>query len=158
MPSNRINATFTAEQRAKAKAGLDLVLEALPFLIDLTPPERREMAKFGEKNRSFVLKALVIAEEHPNILPVSFNIAEFRADVELVDNLYSIHHLAQIAFSKIDDTYFAAGSEAYAASLLVYQYAKLHQVATGELEDAVDDLARRFVRRSQPSTPESPKA
>jgi hypothetical protein len=36
--------------------------------------------------------------------------------------------------------------------------AKLHQIATGELEDAVDDLARRFVRRSQPSTPESPKA
>ena len=50
-------------------------------------------------------------------------------------------------------SYFAAGSESYAAALLVYQYAKLHNIATGALEDSVDDLARRFARKSKKPTP-----
>ena len=44
------------------------MVEALPFLIDLSPADRAEMAKFGEKNRSFVIKALAMLENkgHPH--------------------------------------------------------------------------------------------
>jgi hypothetical protein len=49
----------------------------------------------------------------------------------------------------VDDTYFAAGSEAYAAALLVYQYAKVHNVASGALEETLDDLGRRFARKAR---------
>ena len=71
MPVNRINATLTAEQREKAKTALATLSEALPFLIDLGSEERTSMAKFGEANRSFVVKALAIAEAHPEILPAA---------------------------------------------------------------------------------------
>ena len=153
MTSIRIDAVLTDEQREKAKAGLALLNEAMPFLVDLTAKQRAEMAKFGEKNRSFVVKALAIAEEHPDMLPGSFSLEEFRDDVLLVESLYPIRHAVETLFGKIDDTYFAAGSESYAAALLVYQYAKLHNIATGALEDSVDDLARRFARKSKKPTP-----
>lgn len=112
------------------------------------------MPKFGEKNRSFVTKALTIAEGHPEILPASFSLAEFRTDVELVESLYPLYQAVEVLFGKIDDTYFAAGSEAYAAALLVYQYAKLHNLASGALEDSLDDLGRRFARKAKkPAVP-----
>lgn len=151
MSSNRIEAALTAEQRDKAKAALATLAEALPFLIDLSADERSSLPKFGEKNRSFVVKALAIAEGHPEILPASFNLNEFRTDVELVESLYPLRNAVETLFGKIDDTYFAAGSEAYAAALLVYQYARLHNLASGALEDSLNDLGQRFARKSKKS-------
>ena len=153
MPSNRIDAVLLDEQREKFKTGFNLIVEALPFLIDLSPADRADMAKFGEKNRSFVVKALAIAEANPHILPASFDMAEFRADVDLVEGIYPLRNVIETFFGKLDDTYFAAGSEAYAAALLVYQYARLHNIATGALEDSLDDLGRRFARKSKKQTP-----
>ena len=153
MPSNRIDATLTDEQRDQAKAALAALAEALPFLIDLNPDERADSPKFGEKKRSFVGQALTVAAEHPEIFPESFSLAEFRADVQLVEALYPLRHSIEALFGKIDDTYLAAGSEAYAAALLAYQYAKLHNVTTSGLEDSLDDLGRRFARKTRKHAP-----
>ena len=151
MPTNRIDAAFTAEQREKARAALATLAEALPFLIDLPTEDRTTMLKVGEKNRSFVVKALAIAEAHPDILPRSFDVDEFRTDVALVEGLYPLRHAGETLFRRIDDTYFAAGSEAYAAALVVYQYAKVHNLASGALEETLDDLGRRFARKGKRS-------
>ena len=153
MPENRIDAAFTAEQRERARAALAALSEALPFLIDLGDGERAAMVKFGEMNRSFVVKALAIAEAHREILPASFSLSEFSADVALVEDLYPLRNALETLYRKVDDSYFAAGSEAYAAALLVYQYAKLHNVASGALEESLDDLGRRFARKSRKSAP-----
>jgi hypothetical protein len=151
MPSNRIDAVLLDER--KIQSGFNMIVEALPFLINLTPTDRAEMAKFGEKNRSFVVKALAIAEANPHILQASFDMTEFCADVDLVEGIYPLHNVIEAYFGKLDDTYFAAGSEASAAALLVYQYARLHNIATGALEDSLDDLGRRFARKSKKQTP-----
>lgn len=156
MPQNRIDATFTAEQRARAEAALASLGEALPFLISLGDVNRTSMVKFGEMNRSFVVKALAIARAHPEALPIGFNIKEFAADVALVEDLYPLRHALEHLARRVDDTYFAAGSEAYAAALLVYQYAKLHNVASGDLEESLDDLGRRFARRVRKPAPAAP--
>ena len=152
MPVNRINATLTAEQIEKAKTALAALSEALPFLIDLSTEERTSMPKFGEVNRSFVVKALAIAEVHPEILPASLSLEEFRCDVGLIEGLYPIRHSAETLVRRIEDSYFAAGSEAYVSALLVYQYAKVHNLHTGALEETLDDLGRRFARKTRKST------
>ena len=148
MSSNRINADFTVEQREQAKAALAALAEKLPFLIDLSSEERAAMPRFGDKSRGFISKALDIAEDHEEILPRSFSLDEFRADVEVIENLYAIRNGIETLLGKVNDTWFAAGSEAYAAALLVYQYAKVHNLATGALEASLDDLGRRFARKA----------
>ena len=155
MPANRIDATFTSEQKARAQAALTALKDALPFLIDLDNGERATMVKFGERNSSFVIKSLAVAEAHPEILPSSFSLTEFAADVALVEDLYPVRHHLETLFRQVDDTYFAAGSEAYAAALLVYQYAKLHNLSTGALEESLDDLGSRFARKTRKASPTS---
>jgi hypothetical protein len=149
MASNRINVTLNDGQNEQVKAALASIEQALPFLIDLSSDERSNMLKFGEKNRSFVVKALAVAEQNPEILPRGFALEEFQNDVHLVESLFALRLAIQTLADKIDDTYFAAGSEGYAAALLVYQYAKTHNLATGALEGAIDDLGRRFVRNGR---------
>ncbi len=153
MPANRINATFPTEQRERAQAALATLAETLPFLIDLSSDERAGMPRFGDRSRGFVSKALTIAEAHPEILPVSFRVDDFRTDVQLVEGLYPLRNAVETLLGRITDTWFAAGSEAYAAALLVYQYAKIHHLASGALEESLDDLGRRFARRSSKATP-----
>jgi len=152
MVTNRINVTLTVAQSEQAKAALSSLEQALPFLIDLSSDERTGMLKFGEKNRSFVVKALAVAEQNPEILSRSFAIENFQNDVHLVESLYGIRLAIQTLADKIDDTCFAAGSEAYAAALLVYQFAKTHNLATGALEGVIDELGRRFVRNGRNTT------
>ena len=79
MSANRIDATLTDEQRDRANAALAALAEALPFLIDLSAKDRADSPKFGDKNRTFVAKALAIAEAHPtNSRPVSTSRGKFR--------------------------------------------------------------------------------
>ncbi|WP_248595607.1 hypothetical protein [Candidatus Accumulibacter phosphatis] len=73
-------------------------------------------------------------------------------DVQLVEALYPIRHAAETLGRRIEDSYFATGSEAYVSALLVYQYAKVHNIHTGALEETLDDLGRRFARKTRKST------
>lgn len=155
MPVNRIDATVAPEQHQAVLAALETIAANLPFLIDLTAEERREMPKFGDKTRAFVAKAATIAEQNPDILPRSFDFAEMKADVDLIEALYPVLTAVTKLAGRLEDTYFAAGSEAYAGALLVYQYAKAAHLATGALEDALDDLGRRFARRNRKASGEA---
>lgn len=55
----------------------------------------------------------------------------------------------------MDDTCIAAGSEAYAAALTVYNYAKASGDVTG-LDAVIDEMGRRFTHRSKKKKPEVP--
>jgi hypothetical protein len=156
MPVNRVNATVTPAQIEAVQGAFKIIYENLPFLIDLKPVERQGMAKFGEKNRSFVSKAAAIAAQNPDILPRSLNLNEMTADASIVEDLYPLIATATNLLGKLEDTYFAAGSEAYTAALVVYQYAKTANVATGVLEDALNDLGHRFVKHPKTTPPDTP--
>ena len=47
----------------------------------------------------------------------------------------------------------AAGSEAYTAALLVYNYAKSSNVGTQGLDGVLDELGARFTRKAKPAPP-----
>jgi len=149
MPANRISASLTQAQRDAVMAAIDTISQNLPFLIDLSAEERRDMLKFGDKTRAFVVKTLELANQNPGILPANFNLEEMQKDVALLEALYPIHQALTNLFDKIDDTYFAAGSEAYSSALHVYTYAKAANVATGGLDAVLDDLGKRFARKAR---------
>ena len=55
----------------------------------------------------------------------------------------------------IDDTVMVVGSEAYAAALVAYRYAKDSGLGAG-VDGVVDDIGRRFARKLK-KTEELPK-
>ncbi|MEH2232065.1 MAG: hypothetical protein V7K71_20985 [Nostoc sp.] len=130
------------------------IREKLPFLIDLTTEERKALPKLGDKSRAFVSKALEIGTQNPDFLPRSFDLNEMRQDIELFEALYPILLSLTQLQELVDDTSVAVGSEAYAAGLMVYNYAKVSGKGAG-LESMVDDLGRRFARKAKKVQPQS---
>jgi hypothetical protein len=160
MPDNRISASLSQADRQAVLDALNTILTKLPFLIDLSPEERRTLPRMGDKSRGFVAQALEVAEQNPDILPRSFDVAEMRKDVELLSALSPVlAALAQLN-ELVDDTVMAVGSEAYAAALLVYQFARAAGKGSA-LDSALDALGQRFARKSRSapsgkSTPDKP--
>ena len=72
MTAHRVNASMNPAQLQAVRDVLNNIFQYLPFLIELKPEEQLAMAKFGEKNRSFVVKPLAIDKQYPDILLSSF--------------------------------------------------------------------------------------
>ncbi len=147
MPVNRVSATLSQPDKDAILAALQTIKQKLPFLVDLTVDEKKSLPKLGDKSRAFVDKALELAVKNPGFLPRDFDIEEFKRDVAIFDALYSIQQSITILAEKVDDTYVAAGSEAYAAALVVYNYAKGSDIGTQGLDEVVDELGKRFARK-----------
>jgi len=148
MAENRISTSLSPADREAVMAAVSTIREKLPFLMDLTVEERRSLPKMGDKSRAFVSKALEVAIQNPDFLPRSFDIEEMRRDVELFQALHPILLSLTQLQELLDDTYLAVGSDAYAAGLVVYNYAKNSGQGAG-LDAVVDEMGRRFARKSR---------
>jgi hypothetical protein len=148
MPENRVSATLNDTDRQAVLAAINTIRTKLPFLIDLSPEERRSLPRMGDKSRGFVTQALEVATLNPDILPRTFDVDEMRKDVELLSALSSVQTAVAQLNELLDDTVMAVGSEAYAAALLVYQYTRAAGKGTA-LDSALDGLAQRFARKSR---------
>lgn len=153
MPINKISATLSANDLNEIKQALSTIRGKLPFLISLSVDERKRLARLGDRSRAFVSKALEVATQTPDFLPRSFDIEEMRKDVELFQALDSIRLDLMKLAEQVDDTYETAGSEAYAAALVVYRMLKDSDSGTEGLDSVADELAQRFARKSKTQKP-----
>ncbi|MBD2211008.1 hypothetical protein H6G64_36610 [Calothrix sp. FACHB-156] len=154
MADTQVSAKLTAADREAVMEAISTIRQKLPFLIDLSTEERKALPKLGDKSRAFVSKALEIAAQNPDFLPRSFDVDEMRRDIELFEALYPILLSLTQLQELVDDTSVAVGSEAYAAGLLVYNYAKASGKGAG-LDSMVDDLGRRFARKAKKLQPQT---
>lgn len=146
MATNRVSAEISAADVKAVSEAISTIKKKLPFLIDLSPAERSALPKMGDKSQAFVKSALEIATQNEDILPRKFDIAEFKKDVALLEQLLPLSlQLNQLA-ELLDDTMLATGSEAYSAALVVYQQAKLAGKGGG-MDKQLDALGKRFARK-----------
>jgi hypothetical protein len=155
MPDNHVSASLSQADQQAVLAAINTIREKLPFLIDLTPEERRTLPRMGDRSRGFVAQALEVATQNTGMLPRAFDVEEMRKDVELLAALSPvITALAQLN-ELVDDTFMAVGSEAYTAALFVYQTARTAGKGAA-LDGALDALSQRFARKSRGSLPRTP--
>lgn len=124
-------------------AALDVIRDKMPFLMGLTPSERRQIAKIGQKSQTFVGRALDVATQHSTLMPRCLNVEEARRDLALFEALNPILQSLSQLRELVEDTQMVAGSEAYAAARLAYNSAKTAGKSMG-LDDVIEDLAQRF--------------
>ncbi len=153
MPTTPISATLTQTDREAVMTAVATIKEKLPFLIDLTADERKALPKMGDKSRAFVSKALEVATQNPDFLPRSFDLEEMRKDVQLFEAMYPIVVALTQLQELVDDTCLATGSEAYAAALQVYTYAKASGQGSG-LDAVVVEMGQRFARKPKKKEPQ----
>lgn len=148
MQDKRVSAELSEADKQAVLAAIETIRQRLPFLIDLTPEQRRSLPKMGDKSRAFVSKALAIAQHNSNFLPRSFGVEEMARDVSLAKALQPILVSLTRLQEQLNDTYTEVGSEAYLAALVVYQYGR-HNSDGESLETLLDDMAQRFARKSR---------
>lgn len=155
MSRDLIQGVLSPEQQQAALQTLAQLQSQLPFLTDLSIDERKTLPKMGDKSRSFVDQGLALANQNPGILPRDFDLEEYRRDVNLVRQLEPLVLAMREMMSRLEDTYLAAGSDAYSQTLLVYQVAKLAG-KHGALDQHLDSLGRRFARKASGAASNGP--
>jgi hypothetical protein len=134
------------EVLAQAQANIDSAIALLaPYLLPLTPGERHDMPKMGDKTLSFVEKALDYARRYPQLCPSYLDIKSFDVDMTDATGLRTVHISAKQLSDSIDDTVMVAGSEAYQAALIFYNAVKA--AAAQDIPGAKEvyrDLKARF--------------
>lgn len=144
MPYHNLSATLTDADLQAIKETIAAIKARLPFLITLTTEERRRLFKMGNKSLSFVTHSLTVAQNNPEILPSSLDVAEFSRDTQLATTLAEILSLLKQLTEEVDDTLMAVGSEAMGTSLNIYDYAKTAAKKTPGLKSIVEQLGERF--------------
>lgn len=116
-----------------------------PYLVALTPDERKQIAKMSDKTQPFVEKVQDYAKSNPEFAPAYMNVAELNVDMKAVYDLTSILQMVQPLCDNVNDTEMMSGSEAYTAALTYYNSVK--QAAKMNVPSAkaiYEDLRKRF--------------
>jgi hypothetical protein len=96
-----------------------------PYIVALTPSERHELPKMGEKTISFVEKAYDFARQNPNLVPPYLDMTAFGTDFEDAHGLWTLVNSIRQLEENTSDTEMTAGSEAYQAALVFYKSVKM---------------------------------
>jgi len=123
--TNLVSVDLSESDKREIYDAIDLIRRKLSFAREFTEEERANLMRLGKTGRTFVEKAQDLVERSPGILPRSFDVEEFKRDADLYQELGNIsdelHRLAE----RVADTEAAVGSDAFTASLVVYQSGKL---------------------------------
>jgi hypothetical protein len=149
---------FAPRSAAPARDAFSTVLQKLPFLVNLTPDERKAVFKAGPDRVSFVQNASAAAKNNPHIFPASFDTQEFQQDVDLFAALTELGSLADSVASQLDDTRLAVGGEAMRQATQVYSYVKEAAKTTPGLKPLADQLGEHFQKAGTPKQPQAKKA
>ena len=149
MPTqNIVTGTFTAAQRTAIEGAVQTILANLPFAVDLSILQRRDLLKMGDKSVAFVRKAKELAQQNPAWLPATFPRQEFIDDLTRYDDLASVEMLVTTLLEKITDTRMASSSDAMVAALMLYGIAKAAG-AGSNLDDLLQDMGSRFSKKKK---------
>ncbi len=123
--NNSHNQSIPQAELDEIKQSIEKALSLLkPYTIPLTPAERSNMAKLGDKTLAFVDKTNAYSVANPDLCPSYFNQDEFAIDFNDYQKLRPLVVLVEQLLHQIEDTMTMAGSEAYIASLSFYNSAK----------------------------------
>ncbi len=158
--NNVISIQVSKKELDSAKAKLREAYEILkPYLVALTPEERKELPKMSDKTVPFVEKTLSYMENKPELNPGYLDAKEMSLDFHAAQDLTDVAREAQRITSGLNDTIMLTGSEAYVASLAYYHAIKgATRVNAPGAKPIYEDLKKRFAfngrRNSKTNTSE----
>lgn len=155
---NRVSVVIPPEVKQAVLQKLTEVDELLkPFLIALTPEERKALPKMADGSTPFVGKALGYAKTNPQFVPAYVNIPELEIDFNAVIDLTEFAHICDKISDGLSDTSLLSGSEAYVAALSYYNSVKnAAKMNVPGAKAIYDDLKKRFESKSSGTPPLTP--
>ncbi len=146
MQENRVSIKITAAEVQKVIDALKVVSDTLaPYLVALTPDERKALPKMSDGTLPFVQKALDYATSNPQFVPSYIDVPELKVDVDATSSLLQIDRPLEQLAQNLNDTVMLSGSEAYVAALAFYNSVKqAAKMKVPGAEPIANDLGERF--------------
>lgn len=146
--ANKVSFQLTQEEQSEVNSSIEKIENILaPKLITLSPEERKELAKMGDKTVAFVNKALEYAQTYPDYMPSFINVGEAKMNFEAVNTLRNLFTPLERLCNQVDDTMMVAGSEAYTTALSIYKVLKnAANMGQPGADEASKELSNRFPR------------
>lgn len=150
---NKINFTIPPEVVTQVNEALATIATALqPYLIALSPDERRELPKMSDKTQPFVDKALDYLSRAPQFAPPYMDVDGMRNDMAVHNQLMPMLRQVRILSDNLDDTTMEAGAESYVAALMYYNSVKMAaKMDIPGAKSIYDDLSKRFEKSTSES-------
>lgn len=154
---NLISFNIPEADLAEIRAAITtLQQKLLPHLVKLSPDERQELLKMGDKTVAFVQKSLEYCEANPDLVPPFLDVAELAVDVAAVMILRSIYQPMLQMTNALSDTTAVAGSDSLSACLMFYSSVKNATRSSNQKAETIyNDLANRFPGRGRKEKPAS---
>jgi len=143
------------------QADLDAVKTALatiqttltPYVLALTPEQRKTIPKMSDGTEPFVGKVMDYATSDPQFAPPYMDVPEMKKDFDAVSALLPLLRTVDQIESNLNDTTMMAGSEAYIAALSYYNSVKMAAKMNIPGAKAIyDDLKKRFENNGKRTT------
>lgn len=149
---NLVSIVIPADKLTAIQTNINALSTSLEnyLLFNLTPSDRLELSKMGDKTIAFVQKSLEYAESNPTLVPAYLDITEAKKDFALSQELNNILKQISTLQRAIEDTTMVAGSEAYNAALVFYNSVKgASRVNVPGSEAVYNDLQQRFAVKTK---------
>ena len=159
MPNdNRISAVLAPADKTTILQKITDIRALLPFLLNLTVQERKELFKLGDKGLGFDEKCKTYMANNATLVPSYVTVAEVEKDRVLRTAMLDILRELASLQEAVDDTVLTLGSEILMADLSFYQ--SVRQAARRGTPTGIDviynDLQERFPGTRKPATPTPP--
>lgn len=157
---NKVNFSIPDEVIAQALAQLNDAVKVLqPYLIALSPEERRAIPKMSDKTSPFVEKCLDYSEAAPQFAPPYMDKQALAGDLKVNNQLTPLFRIVKGLFDGLDDTIMESGAEGYVMALGYYNSVK--QATKMDVPGAkaiYDDLSKRFEKNKSKPDDKTPPA
>ena len=124
-----------------------------PYLLALTPEQRKTIPKMSDGTEPFVGKVMDYATSDAQFVPPYMDVPEMKKDFDATSQLLPLLRMVEQLESNLNDTAMMAGSEAYVAALSYYNSVKMAaKMNVPGAKPIYDDLRKRFALNGQRST------
>ena len=147
--SNLISVAFTADELTQLDASLAAIEKLIKAkCISLTPDERKEYSRIGNKTENWSIKTVNYMSLKPALVPIFVSVAETSRDSAARQALMPRFNRIEAIHAAMDDALMLLGADIYQSCIAFYRNTKL--MAEQNVLDAksvYDDLSAQFPGR-----------
>ena len=153
MNQNLVSIEFSPAELDAIDGALAVLEAKLDRLIVLSPEQRHQALKMGDKSEAFCRQTEMVLRQNPGMVPGDFSLEEYRLDLAALDALRPRLQRLRTLTDRADDTEVALGSDIISAALVGYTLAKVAGKGTA-LDTLKDAMQTRLSRKPRkPGTP-----
>ena len=152
MSQNLVTLTLSESRLQAVDQALSDLEAQLVDLVALAAPQRRKLARMGDKSEAFCRQTLSVLAQNPQVVPPSLQLAESLGDLSALDALRPRVQRLQRLAERANDTEALLGSDVMRCALDGYALLKVAGRNQG-LEGLRKALSTRFSKSARAPEP-----